>query len=506
MGFEMHAAKFCAFSAATHRSIGVLLALAGLLAPAALPQEFKPDIPKAWDDKEVERFELPLAQRDRSPRYVSSEEYYRLKVRPIYRAYPAYFPGREPAGYIESLKAKEPEIIFDPSKLQTKQEWIGAGKLVFEADIEFHPASILASRADRYRPVLSKDGTFPGFTGLRYYIRKKGVLEIGGLSCAGCHTRIMPDGSLLEGAQGTILRNPEVGKLIRNNPPEAFRKFQELLWADFGAPWIQSKEPYFAALTRETVARALEAQTSGVLQREGTSLTHPPHIPSLIGIQDLKHWDATGLVNHRSIGDFMRYAIVNQGLDTLAYYGDFLPGPAGTNFSGELGVRYSDEQLYALALYISSLQPPPNPNPIDDRARHGEKVFRREGCPVCHTPPLYTNNKLTPALGFKVPPDLLKTGEVLNVCVGTDPTLALGTRRGTGFYKVPSLRGVWYRNSFSHTGQAETLEEWFDPARLKSDYVPRGFHIGPGPIEGHEFGLKLSSGDREDLIDFLKTL
>ncbi|MBS1858690.1 MAG: hypothetical protein JST11_25190 [Acidobacteria bacterium] len=502
----MHPTKFRASSTASRRSIAVLPVLASLLALPALPQEFKPDIPKAWDDKEVERFELPLAQRDRSPRYMTSEEYYKLKVRPIYRTYPAYPPGREPAGYIESLKAKEPEVIFDPSKLHTKQDWIEAGKVVFEADIEFHPASVLLTRAGRYLPVLSKDGTFPGFTGLRYVIRKKGVLEIGALSCANCHTRVMPDGSLLEGAQGTLLRNPEIGKQIRNEPSEDFRKFQEVLWADFGAPWIQGKEAFLAAMTRETVAHALEAQTSGVIQREGTSLAHPPHVPSLIGIQDLKHLDATGLVNHRSIGDLMRYAIVNQGLDTLAHFGDFLPGPEGTNFSGELGVRYSDEQLYALALYVSSLKPPPNPNPVDDRARRGEKVFQREGCPACHTPPLYTNNKLTPALGFKVPADLLKTGEVLNVSVGTDPTLALKTRRGTGFYKVPSLRGVWYRNSFSHTGQAETLEEWFDPARLKSDYVPRGFHLSPGPIQGHEFGLKLSSEDREDLIAFLKTL
>lgn len=502
----MHSANFCASSSTRCGCIRVLLVLAGLLAPAGRAQEFKPDIPKAWDDKEVERFELPLVQRDRSPRYMSSAEYYKLKIRPIYRTYPAYAPGREPAGYLESLKAKEPEIIFDPSKLHTKQDWTDAGKLVFEADTEFHPASVLASRLDRYLPVLAKDGTFPGFTGLRYVIRKKGVLEIGALSCASCHTRVMPDGSLLEGAQGTILSNGQSGNRIRKSTPEDFRKFQEVLWADFGVPWIQSKEAFFAAMTRETVAHALESQTSGVLQRQGTSLTHPPHIPSLIGIQDLKHLDATGLVNYRSLGDLMRYTIVNQGLDTLAYYGDFVPGPNGTNFSGELGVRYSDEQLYALALYVSSLKPPANPNPVDDRARRGEKVFQQQGCPGCHTPPLYTNNKLTPALGFKVPADLLKTGEVLNVSVGTDPTLALKTRRGTGFYKVPSLRGVWYRNSFGHTGQVDTLEEWFDPARLHVDYVPRGFHLGPGPIQGHEFGLKLSAQDRSDLIAFLKTL
>jgi hypothetical protein len=84
--------------------------------------------------------------------------------------------------------------------------------------------------------------------------------------------------------------------------------------------------------------------------------------------------------------------------------------------------------------------------------------------------------------------------------------LATQTRRGTGFYKVPSLRGVWYRNGFSHGGNADTLEEWFDPARLNEDYVPKGYHREPGPIRGHEFGLKLSPEDKQALIAFLKTL
>lgn len=74
------------------------------------------------------------------------------------------------------------------------------------------------------------------------------------------------------------------------------------------------------------------------------------------------------------------------------------------------------------------------------------------------------------------------------------------------FYKVPSLRGVWFRNAFGHEGKAATLEEWLDPARLKPDYVPKGFHTGPGPIQGHPFGLNLSAEDKRDLIDFLKTL
>ena len=50
------------------------------------------------------------------------------------------------------------------------------------------------------------------------------------------------------------------------------------------------------------------------------------------------------------------------------------------------------------------------------------------------------------------------------------------------------------------------MEEWFDPARLKEDYVAKGFHLAPGPIKGHEFGLKLGVEDRQALIAFLRTL
>ena len=484
-------------------------ALAFLAIVAGQAQPFHPDIPKAWDDAEVAHFETPLAQRDRSPRYMSSAEYYALKVRPIYRSYPMYAPGHDPAGYIESLKQKEPEIVFDPSKLRTKEDWIQAGKLVFESETLYRPAPEGAPLTILGSLPVAKDGELPFFLPFsRYYIRRKGVLEVGINACAGCHTRLMPDGSFLEGAQG-IVDQPlpqSAFKSVREASPEVFRRRIENAWINFGAPWVTSKEQFFASYTKDSWIAVLEARRPGVLARQGTSPTHPPHIPSLIGVQDLKYLDATGLVRHRSIADLMRYAVLNEGLDTLAHFGDFQPSPHQTAFSGDEGTRYSDEELYALALYIYSLQPPPNPNPLDDRALRGRKIFQQQGCAGCHVPPLYTNNKLTLAQGFQPPADLVAAGDILNVSVGTDPTLALKTRRGTGFYKVPSLRGIWYRNAFGHAGQAETVDEWFDSARLKDDYVPRGFHIGPGPIRGHEFGLKLAADDRQALIAFLKTL
>jgi mono/diheme cytochrome c family protein len=488
------------------RPIRCLLAAATLaVCPTAFSQTFHPNIPRTWATKDVADTEVPLAQPDRSPRYPSEQEYYALKVRTIYRSYPVYAEGREPAGYIESLKQKDPEVIFDPSKLKTKEDWIRAGKIVFEADNSFRVATPVPGGTKipvgRERWV-APDGVIPNFTpGMAYIIRKKGVLEVGSNSCAGCHTRLLPDGTVFEGGQGDT-----TGNIVQPRPDATADQAKarlENMWVRFGIPWVQPREEFEKSFT--DLKPALGNYQS-VFSREGSSLTHPVHIPSLIGIQDRKYLDATGLVRHRSIGDVMRYAMINEGMDTNAHFGDFQPTTGGTAFSQEDGTRFSDEQLYALALYIYSLRPPPNPNPVDDRARAGQRVFQRQGCPICHTPPYYTNNKLTLARGFQPTDAVRKTVDILDVSVGTDPVLATRTRRGTGFYKVPSLLGVWYRSAFGHTGQADTLEEWFNPARLQPDFEPKGYRRGPGPIEGHEFGLKLSPEDRTALIAFLKTL
>jgi hypothetical protein len=225
------------------------------------------------------------------------------------------------------------------------------------------------------------------------------------------------------------------------------------------------------------------------------------------------------LQQHRGIVDLMRYATLNQGGDDLASFDGFVPDgppdfktlPAPDKLDPFLTQpnRYSDEQLYALALYVYSLKPPPNPNKFDAAAARGQKVFNREGCVMCHTPPLYTNNKLTPAEGFTPPPGATEKYDIMPVSVGTDPSLTLKTRRGTGYYKVPSLKGVWYRSMFGHSGWCATLEDWFDPRRTPDDYVPTGFKpygAKTYAVKGHPFGLDLAAEDKKALIAFLKTL
>jgi hypothetical protein len=66
----------------------------------------------------------------------------------------------------------------------------------------------------------------------------------------------------------------------------------------------------------------------------------------------------------------------------------------------------------------------------------------------CHTAPLYTSNKSTPARGSLVTEQHLRTYDIEPTVFWTDPELTMRTRRGTGYYKIPSLRGVWYRGPF----------------------------------------------------------
>jgi hypothetical protein len=111
--------------------------------------------------------------------------------------------------------------------------------------------------------------------------------------------------------------------------------------------------------------------------------------------------------------------------------------------------------------------------------------------------------------GFIIPKEHLQKYDILPTSVGTDSNLALKTRRGTGYYKVPSLNGLWYRDMFPHDGSCATLEDWFDRRRLRDDYVPSGFKgygVETRPVKGHPFGLNLSPDDKSALIAFLRTI
>ena len=490
------------------------LAAAGTAAGGAA--QFVPDIPRFWSDELLHEYELPLATPDRTPRHVPAEDDEKLPERTLYRSYPVYHPDHEPPGYFEKLQSAEPEVIFDAKALQTEADWIAAGQLVFEMPMDFNGPIVFRDWPRdrewyaRHRVPVARDGTVPG---LRWVVRKKGTVDLGNLSCAMCHTRVIADGLVVPGAQGNFPFDAVSAPTFDGAPVPVIRGVMRTL---VGVPWDADTTARLDALTVADAQQAFSAIPAGVIMRQGTSMSAPPAIPDLIGIRDRRYLDKTGLGRHFGPADLMRYAAMNQTMDVLGDYGGFvpaaadgrtLPPPGKATFTGTRS-RYSDAQLYALAMYIYSLRPPPNPNPFDDRAKRGQQVFEKSGCASCHTPPIYTNNRLTPADGFTVPPEHVKKYDVMSVRVGTDPALTMRTRRGTGYYKVPSLRGVWYRGPFEHNGSVATLEDWFDPRRLRDDYTPTGFRR-PGPsgaVKGHAFGLNLPAADRAALIAFLKTL
>ena len=480
---------------------------------------WSPQIPTTWDEQALASLEVPLVDSSFSPKHISAGYYYGIPVRPIYKSYPIYAPDKEPAGYIDWLKQQAPEVVFDVARLKTKEDWIKAGELVFDAPIVYGSLFIPASDTLYVRdpawyritgtPV-TKEGVMPFY---RYVIREQGKIEIGVLSCGMCHTRVMADGSIIKGAQGNFPFDRAMANDYRTGVDDvnAARAGERTLYA---APWLKP-DPHaiVAQMTQEEIAARHEAIPPGVAARHGGSPMAPMKIPDLFNLQERKYFDATGLVQHRDIADLMRYAALNQDGDFLAKHGDFMPqeafGPIPNDPAQYEFGRYSDEQLYALALYVYSLPPPPNPNRFDALAGRGQKVFEREGCTGCHTPPLYSNNKLTPVRGFKIPPEHFKQFDIKDICLNTNSDLALKTRRGTGYYKAPSLRHVWARGPLEHSGSVATLEDWFNPDRVYDDYVPTGFRghgVKNRAVEGHPFGLELSDEDRKALSAFLKTL
>ena len=95
--------------------------------------------------------------------------------------------------------------------------------------------------------------------------------------------------------------------------------------------------------------------------RAGTAApTFRPRFPDLIGIKDRKYIDHTATHQHRGPGDLMRYA----ALVTYSDSSDFGPHRMLSDAQRKVPLRAPDEALYALAQYLYSLQPPPQPERV----------------------------------------------------------------------------------------------------------------------------------------------
>ena len=504
--------------------------LAILIAYLSFEVQWAPDIPKVWDEEKLRTAQLPLVDQSVIVKQVSEEYYYKMPERIAYKNYPFYMPGREPKGYYEWLRKQEPEIIFDPVTLKTEADWIKAGESIYDLPqnlLVFDSSLIrqLPELGESWKQIgvpVTKEGIIP-FVSI--VVREKGKIELGDFSCGMCHNKLMPDGKLLKGGQGNYPFNKNLQSVFDMNFAAFVRSGADLKTAPasmigmkdflfkllFVAPWIKHEsQERLKDLDLETTIKEFQAVPAGAVHRHGSNVGSPTAIPDLFHLEERKYFDHTGAIRQRDIGDLMRYATLNQEADFLNDYEGFIPLERIQDPAKGIITRFTDEQLYALAKFIYSLKPPTNPVVYPKALlTKGELIFKEQGCVTCHTPPLYSNNKLTPVDGFEPPEDHFTKYDIFNISVETDPGLALYTRRGTGYYKVPSLIGVWNRTAFLHSGYLLNLEDLLDTNRLNADYIPTGYKppwLKTMAVKGHEFAMELSETDKKALVAFLKSL
>lgn len=473
--------------------------------------------PKIWDDAKLADWATPVAGLNVKPAHYSSAEYYAVPGDNL-RTYPFYPVTREPAGYWEWLQRQKPEPLVDAEKIQTTDEWIAAGGRAFE-DLDAllvrsdDPALIARARDPQAfqnaqpRP----DGSLAQ---LRWVVTRKGVM-LSAPACSACHAtarsregpgpaRNRPRDTPLTGANATLNR---LARFYTDDPvPVA-------LWKEFTVPWAPDpRVERFRTMTLPELQALNNAEQfgrsfgAGMFARANGSLYHATRIPDLRDLRYSRYLDATATHRLRGPEDIARYAALVTGADRM----DFGTHRILSDSQRRLHFRYADEVLYAIGMYVMSLEPRknPEPGPADLRAR-GEQIFEREKCARCHPAPEYTTGKLTLASGWTPPADHPYRDDIMPVSVGTDAGAALKTRKGTGLYKIPSLRGVWSRRVLLHDGSLTSLEELFDAARLEPEYEPKGWNP-PGvtrrPVPGHEVGLSLSPDEKKALIAFLRGL
>jgi hypothetical protein len=491
---------------------GLLHLLAAVACLAQPSTQSKIAAPRIWNDRDLAEWATPVATLNVRPGHLSEKQYYAVPVGDWLRTYPVYFPGREPAGYMKMLESKKPEPLITAGA-RTESEWVEAGKRAFaEIDVPafrtYDPTLIAKIRSaevfQKLRGHAQKDGTVAGY---RWVPTAKG-LALTAEECSGCHTRDMPDGSKLYGAQGNDAGDDFFNELSNEANKIFFAGDSPAMatWRQFTVPWVANDiHDRIKTMDVAAIGKLFESNPAGTIARVNGSPWHPTPIIDLTGIKDRKYLDYTATHRMRGVEDIARYAILVACCDTA----DFGPHRILTDQQRVPPYRLTDELAFALAKYIYSLEPPKNPNVGDPRATAGQKVFDREGCAGCHPAPSYTNNKLTLAKGWVPPKDHPNRADMMLFSVGTESVAALQTRKGTGVYKVPSLKGLWYRTILTHDGSVGDLNEWFDPKRLRDDYVPKGFvgyQTKHRAVPGHEYGLKLSADDKASLVAFLRTL
>jgi hypothetical protein len=348
------------------------------------------------------------------------------------------------------------EKFYERGSLHWPSSFIEMGQRVFreytagsERKVVHKTYSWLIQRPDVARKVglvSDKDGYV---VGVRKVIEADGTVRYG-RTCALCHSTVDEEKNRLDGIPNTSL---DIGLLLK-------------LRNDFDPKVSRHLSPGKGTLEERIL------WGPGRMEVTADYVFNPVSTPVLRGIRYNRYLHWSGGVEQVNI------AALAIRIETLM----MLWGAKKKRKS-----RPSRELVFALAMYMSSLDPLTVPN---TEHRGGLAAFAKAKCDTCHHLPNYSGSDLS-------------TADV----VGTKAAASEAIARGTGAYRVPALTDLDRTAPFLHDGSLATLEDLLGSKRLEPDFVATGTPAAadePGVgVMGHELGLDLSPEEKRNLIAFL---
>jgi mono/diheme cytochrome c family protein len=291
--------------------------------------------------------------------------------------------------------------------------------------------------------------------GVRGRVDEDGQLTSVGITCALCHSTV--DDSLTTGIgrrlDGWVNRDLNVGAIVSLSPA-----LDDALKSEFMAWGPGRYDPRHHAF-------------------DGMNLI-PLHSPSLpVVIPPIYGLRGVGFETYTGDGPISYWN---------SYVGVGQMGGKGTFIDPRIGLVIKQTpdrvtpKLDELLAYQLSLEAPEPPRGSFNRfaAFRGRRLFRNEaGCASCHQGPTFTDVLNGPN---RRRPLLHDPNEI-----GTEPEYA--ARSATGRYRTTPLRALWQHAPYFHDGSAPDL---------------------PAVVEHYDqrFGLNLTPEQKEDLVEYLKSL
>lgn len=316
--------------------------------------------------------------------------------------------------------------------------WIELGRRVFFGyPLRAEPAAAYGLMHDADAIGLQRDATGdrPGLVGYR---DPDGVSQVG-ITCALCHASV---------DEGVVITG------------RARRDF------DFGAMRLQwhagADEPIDPRL-----ATRMASWGPGRADITEDDDQDPVAIPDLWRMRSLRHLTQAATIVHAD-----EHGVASPLALAIRQETQYI-------HAGAERTRPPRELVWALTMYLYSLQPPAIESAIDDEtAARGRALFESR-CDRCHGDV-----------------DSHSGAPVTAIRVGTDASLANGEARGTGHYRPAPLIDVLHAAPYLHDGSVATLASLFDRGRVDASR----------PVLGHAYGFDLSPADRDALVAWLGTL